>query len=313
MVEAKAAADLAVEQTAAATTVQSVWRGRAARFEYNRIRAATITIQAYTRGYIVRKLLPKTMPVNKAATMIQAAWRGFITRKQSSKKSKRLAARIAAANACAEEHMTLGARTVSALKILLTHKQLTFVLRACENLVVATKLSTGCCTRLVDAKAVPILFQLVRSCNRSKPHMAVLVVALEIMLNLVKCADTNQYVFQEGESIGLMSELCQMYRDKTEIFAVVLEIMKNFLNDPEKVAVIKTRAADMKRFDQIKALLERKAKLSKKIDSTRARKSAKATAGKGAKKKKGAAEEKAPATISDCLDNLTKFVSTIKA
>ena len=68
----------------------------------------------------------------------------------------------------------------------------------------------------------------------------------------------------------------------------------------------------MKRFDQIKSLLERKAKLSKKIDLTRARKAAKPGA-KGTKKKKGAAAEKAPATISTCLDTLTQFVSTIKA
>ena len=310
MVEAKAA-ETAVARLLSATTMQSVWRGRAARIDYNRIRTAIITIQAYGRGYIVRKQLPKTMPVIKAATMIQSAWRGYITRKQSSKKAQRLAARIAAANACAEEHMTLGARTVSALKILLTHKQLTFVLRACENLVVATKLSTGCCTRMVDAKAVPIIFQLVRSCNRSKPHMAVLVVALQIMLNLVKCKQTNAFVFQEGEAVGLMAELCQMYRDKTEIFAVVLEIMKNFTSDAEKVATIKKRHADMKRFDQIKSLLERKAKLSKKIDSTRTRKAAKpAAVGKGTKKKKA---EMPAVTISDCLETLTRFVSTIKA
>lgn len=104
-----------------------------------------------------------------------------------------------------------GYRTTSALSVLLTHKQLSFVLRACENLEVATALSTRCAERLVDHSAVPIIFQLIRSCNRSKPHTAVLVKALNIIANLSAHKGTVNAVFSQQESTGLMVELIQMY------------------------------------------------------------------------------------------------------
>jgi abnormal spindle-like microcephaly-associated protein len=323
LVAAKAAAELLVRQNGAATTMQAVWRGRVVRTEYLKIRSAVITIQAYTRGWSTRKQFPKTMPVGHAAAMIQAAFRGFMVRKRASKLVKSAAARCAKANAGATEEMTLGARTVSALQILLTHTQLTFVLRAVVALVAATNFSAGCCKRLVDGNAIPILFQLVKSCNRSKPHMAVLVQVLQLMLNLADCPATSDAVFHNGETVEALINLCQMYRDKVEIFGKALAIMMSFTNDPAKVAQIKSREGEMKRLVQIQGLLQKKLKTKSKLAANKAVKVAVAkskAAGKGgAAAKATGGRSKTPvqtvpsATLGDCLDTLTRFVDVVNA
>jgi abnormal spindle-like microcephaly-associated protein len=174
-------AELAQQAEVAAVRLQACARGYLARKRISAMTRAAVTIQISFRVYLQNK----KMDPEVAAVKIQSVFRGYLFRKTMGKKLRAMYLRVELANAAATEAMTLGARTVSALQILLTHKQLTFVLRACENLQVATALSPSCCVRLVEGKAVPIMFQLVRSCNRSKPHMAVLQLALNIITNLV--------------------------------------------------------------------------------------------------------------------------------
>lgn len=157
-VEAKNAISVA-EKSEAALVIQHWYRGRFLRHSFIIKRRAAVIIQRAVRlGLNVLRITRRTA----AATKIQTAFRGFVTRKKACRKLLSVRARLAAVNATASESMTLGNRTTSALEILLTHKQLSFVLRACENLEIATKLSTRCSERMVENNAVPIMFQLIR-------------------------------------------------------------------------------------------------------------------------------------------------------
>lgn len=211
-------------------TIQRYTRGWLGRREVERKQNAIITIQRSVKTYLARVYARKECAAvviqrctrqwlsrlddikrTRSALTIQAYFRGYIVRKRACKKMRQMRNRIRIANANADVKMTLGYRTTSALSVLLTHKQLSFVLRACENLEVATALSTRCSERLVENSAVPIIFQLIRSCNRSKPHTAVLIKALSIISNLAAHAGTMNSVFSQQDSTGLMVELIQMY------------------------------------------------------------------------------------------------------
>jgi len=101
--------------------------------------------------------------------------------------------------------MTIGNRTNSAMEVLLGKKQLSFVINACETLgmrirfylfyfnifnfyfsEVCTRLSVNCCERMVEQRAIPIIYALIDSCNRSAPHVKLLQTALSILLNITQ-------------------------------------------------------------------------------------------------------------------------------
>ena len=283
--------NIRLQQAKAARLLQACYRGYAARKEFIAARSSAVRIQSAVRGWITRKHLSLDALKEQraaaaggiAALKIQSLFRGYRVRKQASKKVKAACTRVAVANANYDPANTLAARTKSALEILLTHKQLTFVLRACEDLEAACKLSASCCQRLVNANAVPILFQLIRSCNRSKPHMAVLCYALQILSHLSCCEKTAPVVFSDKESIALMAEILQMYRDKEDIFGAVVSILIKNCSHPEIVEKIKKNKLIVKRFAAILNLVERKMKLASKMKSAK-------SAGKGSKGGKGAAK-----------------------
>ena len=51
---------------------------------------------------------------------------------------------------------------------------------------VVSRLSARCCERIVAWNAVSVLFRLVRSCNRSLPHMEIINYTVNVLLNLAK-------------------------------------------------------------------------------------------------------------------------------
>ena len=185
-------------------------------------------------------------------------------RRADSKRMQKIRLQLKTINANVQEHMKLGNRTTSALDELLTHKQLTFVLRAVENLAAVTKWSFSCCERLVEHRAVPIIFQLIRSCNRSKPHLVVLHHSLRILLHLARCPSTISCIFDEPDSLSLLVELLQMYRDKSDIFASACQLLIALCRDQGLAHLVLKEKQLVSRIDGIHRLLERKSKLDAK-------------------------------------------------
>ena len=61
-------------------------------------------------------------------------------------------------------------------------------------LEVATRLSSKCCERMVEGNAVNVIFRLIRSCNRSLPHMELIKYSISILLNLSKVGSMLFYL-----------------------------------------------------------------------------------------------------------------------
>ena len=119
---------------------------------------------------------------------MQAAWRGFVLRRRIAhdRQLAEIRERVLAANSAATEPMLLGNRTRSALAILLESTSTAFVRRAVKNLDTATGLSSVCCETIARDGAVPVLIELIRSCNRSRPNQDIVMYSLQILRNLAQ-------------------------------------------------------------------------------------------------------------------------------
>ena len=53
-------------------------------------------------------------------------------------------------------------------------------------LEIATRLSATCCERLVEGQGVPVIFTLIKNCNRSLPSKQIIKYCVDILLNLTK-------------------------------------------------------------------------------------------------------------------------------
>ncbi|EDQ84203.1 uncharacterized protein MONBRDRAFT_13032 [Monosiga brevicollis MX1] len=241
---------------------QAVVRGWLARRHLVRQKAAAITIQ---RAFRERREALQILRQSRAATSIQASWRAYQTRKTMSRKLKEIAKRVRYLAANTEECMKLGNRARSALEILLTHQKLTFVLKAVKTLCIVTKLSPECCLQLVEQDdAVRILMELVNACNRSKPHMVLLEYTLAIFQHLFQHASTRSATFTTTESMVVLVELLQMYRDKDSIFFPACDLLLSCCQDATRCALLKQNAPAVARFNGIVRLLERKAQVAQK-------------------------------------------------
>ncbi|MEQ2263283.1 hypothetical protein XENORESO_005595, partial [Xenotaenia resolanae] len=78
----------------------------------------------------------------------------------------------------------------------------------------ATRLSPECCERLVDRGATNTIFTLIRSCNRSGPCMEVITFSIQILLNLSKYHMTIEAVYSVENSLEILLDLLQKYREK---------------------------------------------------------------------------------------------------
>ncbi len=60
-----------------------------------------------------------------------------------------------------------------------------------------TRLSPECCEQMVEGHALPVIFKLIKSCNRSVPHMELVKYSISVLLNVVKvCALVLVYQIQ---------------------------------------------------------------------------------------------------------------------
>ncbi|XP_076348317.1 abnormal spindle-like microcephaly-associated protein homolog [Tachypleus tridentatus] len=248
---------LAKKQLDAVVVIQRWMRGRLQRLWFLRLRqnvilfqraariylltqekAATV-IQAKVRSWLVYRRLVKEQ---NAATVIQAAWRGHVQRcKLKSRQLKTIRERLKTVNANATEDKKLCNRTTSALDFLLRCRNLSYILSALMHLDVVTRLSASCCEKIAEGSAVEILFQLIRSCNRSLPHMELIKYSTNILLNLAKYDKTVDSVWTVTGSLDTLLDLLRIYREKGEtIFSKVCTLLWIFFQDPGKASVITT-------------------------------------------------------------------------
>lgn len=136
----------------AASAICCNWRRRAARLKLRRVLKAIARVQACFVGCRVRARTYRRMGQMKEI-------------------SQRL--RAAHQAALADSRLWLCNRTNTALDTLLNSSNLGNVLRAISSLEMFSLISEVVCLRMVVEGAVPVLFKLLTTCNRSTPHQKI--------------------------------------------------------------------------------------------------------------------------------------------
>jgi abnormal spindle-like microcephaly-associated protein len=184
------------------------------------------SVQCLVRGFIARRRV-RTLKVRLVA--LQSLARGSIARMHRSKKVAVIARRIHRANIQARKDpsMCLGARTASALLVVQKSTSLSEIMAAIVTLEMSTRLSLACCVAFTECTATEILFSLIRTCNRSLPHVELLSHVLLTFRNVVKHKELLPRV-ASADSAEVFMDLVQMFRDKENVFcsaAVLLHLV----------------------------------------------------------------------------------------
>jgi abnormal spindle-like microcephaly-associated protein len=215
-----------------AKTIQSAFRDY---LLWRRLSQATRTIQRTARAYLFRKIAGK---ITRGVKRLQAVARAHMLRRNRPKKVLIVVRRIDKANARAVEDpkMRLGYRTESALKVLLTSTRLSEIMSAVTTLEAATRLSIVCCEEFTRAGAADILLALIRTCNRSLPHVELL---HHILFTLENVASHDSLLpgFLDPVSAEVFMDLVQMFRDKDGIFCLSIFLLNRAIICDESVKV----------------------------------------------------------------------------
>jgi len=275
-----------------ACKIQSVWRGYQSQTYFLLKMLCVIKIQRFWQKAIVRKqklenellrrsmllqvvkiqklwrvclLRNKFLRTRKGFTSLQCLFRGWSLRKRSSRRVFAAARRIAQVNkiAQAEPQMVLGSRTSAALSVLRTSKRLTEIIAAIRTLEVSTRLSQKCCIAFSRAGAYNILYNLIRSCNRSLPHVELLQFILMTLLNVSKYPELISRI-ATSEAIDILLDLIQMFRDKDSILCFASTLLEVLVLNEDILAVQCQKRENLKRITGVHNLCLKKVTLIKK-------------------------------------------------
>lgn len=193
-----------IAQRTAAPVIQKLYRRRLVRLS-----KAAVEVQRIARGLLARRA--RALRMNALVTM-QSHWRGVQARSKCGRRIRLVRQRLQAATQAVEEHRRIGNRTRSALNILLTSKQVADMTQACITLKSVTQVLPLCCVDAVDEDAIPVLYGLMRDCNRSEPHLALVRLCLSILLNIADNPVTHATVFTPRETVSeVLSTLLHDY------------------------------------------------------------------------------------------------------
>jgi abnormal spindle-like microcephaly-associated protein len=223
-------------------------------------------IQRYARGSAVYKQFTLK---KKGVLRLQSIVRGIIARKRSSKLLVEARMRVQKAIEEGKEEEKLGNRTDVALNILLTSNNLSGVKRAAVTLEISTKISHVCAKRFVQKGAVAIIYRLIRSCNRSQPHRAVLSHALNV-LRQVSPFETvlNNFSPSKKYRMETLVELLQTFRTEHIRIRQILHLIADVCKDKVFLSELSKSKDIIKRLSSILKLLKRKAKAENKENVT---------------------------------------------
>ncbi|KAG7164725.1 Abnormal spindle-like microcephaly-associated protein-like, partial [Homarus americanus] len=151
----------------------------------------------------------------KAATILQAAWRARAVRKNmKSKKLKEVRQRLEVATKEATDSKRIGNKTDCAISNLIKYRDLKRTLISVMDLDISTRWSPPCSEKLAEGAALKVIMFLLRSCNRSVPHMQILNCILNILINLAKYPYTAPSVHRLEGLVRSIIQLLTIYSEK---------------------------------------------------------------------------------------------------
>lgn len=217
-------------------------------------------IQSAARRLLSRLVWLKLV---RGISRLQSCVRGFCVRRRRSKGLKATVLRIhrARAKAQSDPKLLLGNRTRAALLVLRTTKSLSELHAAICTLELSTRLSAVCCAAFAEAGAPQILFSLIRTCNRSLPHVELLLYILQTMANVARY-DGLLHSMATSAGVDVFLDLVQMFRDKEGVFILAATLLERVVSFDERLLSQCSSRENLKRLKGVSALCLRKLSLS---------------------------------------------------
>jgi hypothetical protein len=143
-----------------------------------------------------------------AVTKLSAWWRSQLQMQQRTSKMVGIARRLAHATAIATPEMSIGFRTGKALEIIQSSGRLHDIIEACTMLDTITGLSVEMCERLVRAKIIDKLTELISSLNRSLPVFKAIELSLNILYNIVASSPRlAEFIMTKSKTVETLESL----------------------------------------------------------------------------------------------------------
>jgi abnormal spindle-like microcephaly-associated protein len=156
---------------------------------------------------------------------LQGAFRGFSVRAKDPLAASRMQrVQVAKINSTMNPDLRLCNKTKRALIRLRKSSGLSDILDSIQFLERATRYSRQCCTAFTQAGAPDILFSLVRSCNRSLPHVELLEWILLTLSNVARFDELLPSV-ATITGVRIFLDLLQMFRDKEVVFSLSVALL----------------------------------------------------------------------------------------
>jgi abnormal spindle-like microcephaly-associated protein len=214
------------------TILQRAFRNHVLRVNQDR---AIRTLQRAVKLFLSKAAFTK---LRKSTILMQCIVRGRRARRVRPKKIQIQVLRIERANirAKADPKLRLGSRTRTALDVLLKSTRLAEIMNAICTLEIATRLSDVCCASFAEAKAPDILFSLIRTCNRSLPHVELLHHILLTMSNVAQYDDLMPSL-ATVTGVEVFLDLVQMFRDKDGVFCLAVSLLEQVVLCSEEFQV----------------------------------------------------------------------------
>lgn len=238
-----------IKKHLSAVMIQKVWRGHWARKNFQTIREKLVEEQELAF-------------LNECATKIQSSWRGFLVRKATTQVLCSIRSRLSFYQInTSSESSTLGSRIKNSLKILnYPCVPIQQIILALTDLDKVTRLSPECCLIFTREGAIEILYQFIMNCNRSVPHMDLVKLCLQILINLSKYSQTVEYILSPAGSCLLLLNLLQAYQSSNPSIFMDACIIFILLSQHEAISEFILRQDNfIKKITSIHSILERRA------------------------------------------------------
>jgi abnormal spindle-like microcephaly-associated protein len=221
---------------------------------------AACILQAAARGFLCRQ---KVLKIDFGVVVLQSIVRGRLARRRRPKQARVIATRLAGANMRARQNpnMRLGVRTASALVVLQDSIRLAEIMNAVATLETSTRLSRNCCIAFAECNAPEIVYSLIRTCNRSLPHVELLHYVLLTLMNVASHKELLWRVFSD-DSVDIFMDLVQMFRDKDNVFNLATSLLHNAVLSNSDLKNRCATSENIKRMKGVHSLCARKLSLT---------------------------------------------------
>ncbi|XP_014600851.1 PREDICTED: protein abnormal spindle isoform X1 [Polistes canadensis] len=139
-------------------------------------------------------IILKTKQKALAATIIQAAWKGYRIRQKESNHMSKVRQRLKTATETASPHETLGHRYQQSIVILKKFNTIGELSMCLASLSLITRLSPKDCINLCEHNLVDYIYEIYVKSNRSLPWAIVCLRATDILITFAKFPPTRSYV-----------------------------------------------------------------------------------------------------------------------